>query len=105
VTIGGHSLLGELLMPSTAFALDLVEELRLRRWAREHYVAPEVRSAAWHPVVHEEMELRDLERSAAPVCRRQDIVPLAPAGYVADRPHELRAPRAAAHHGGELHYT
>ena len=33
--------------------LDLIEELRLRRWARENYVPPENRQRTWHPVVHE----------------------------------------------------
>ena len=41
--------------------LDFIEELRLRRWAREHYVAPDLRQHSWHPVVHEEMEKKDLE--------------------------------------------
>ncbi|QDT54520.1 hypothetical protein Pan44_25530 [Caulifigura coniformis] len=41
--------------------VDLVEEFRLRRWARENYVASEGRSAGWHPVILEEMERRDAE--------------------------------------------
>ena len=41
--------------------LDLIEELKLRRWAREHYVPVDQRQPSWHPVVHEEMEKRDLE--------------------------------------------
>jgi hypothetical protein len=41
--------------------LDLIEELRLRRWAREHYVAGGQRLPSWHPVVHEEMNKKDLE--------------------------------------------
>ena len=41
--------------------LDLIEELRLRRWARENYVSPEERSQKWHPVIHEEMEKKDGE--------------------------------------------
>jgi len=46
--------------------LDFIEELRLRRWARENYVAPEQRSHKWHPVVREEMEKKDNE-AAIPV--------------------------------------
>jgi hypothetical protein len=30
-------------------------------WARENYCPPENRSSSWHPVVHEEMEKKDLE--------------------------------------------
>jgi hypothetical protein len=41
--------------------LDLIEELRLRRWAREHYVPRGQRQTAWHPVVHDEMNKKDLE--------------------------------------------
>jgi hypothetical protein len=59
---------------------DLVEELRLRRWARENYVAVEARDAGWHAVVLDEMQRKDQEREAvdsyAEVARR--IVPLVP---------------------------
>lgn len=41
--------------------LDIVEELRLRRWARENYAAADERSVDWHPVILEEMERRDAE--------------------------------------------
>lgn len=41
--------------------LDFIEELRLRRWARENYVPSGRRQRTWHPVVHEEMEKKDLE--------------------------------------------
>jgi len=42
--------------------LDLIEELRLRRWARENYVPPEGRKRNWHPIVHEEMNKKDNEK-------------------------------------------
>lgn len=46
--------------------LDFIEELKLRRWARENYVASEVRDARWHPIVLEEMMRKDGEgREAA----------------------------------------
>jgi hypothetical protein len=41
--------------------LDLIEELRLRRWAREHYVPRSQRQHTWHPVVHDEMRKKDGE--------------------------------------------
>jgi hypothetical protein len=41
--------------------LDFIEELRLRRWARENYVPRSGRQNTWHPVVHEEMEKKDVE--------------------------------------------
>jgi hypothetical protein len=44
--------------------LDFIEELRLRRWARENYVPSEQREHAWHPIVHEEMEKKDAETGA-----------------------------------------
>jgi hypothetical protein len=61
--------------------LNIIRELRLRRWARIHFVPAEERSSTWHPVVLEEMAIRDLE------FRRMDeqaqsitsqFVPLAP---------------------------
>lgn len=39
--------------------IDLIEELRLRRWARENYVTEEHREPAWHPIVLEEMIRKD----------------------------------------------
>ncbi len=49
-------------MSSSVMAeLDFIEELRLRRWAREHYVPAGQREHNWHPVVHEEMEKKDQE--------------------------------------------
>lgn len=47
-------------MGSSAMAdLDLIDELRLRRWARENYVAKEQRQLSWHPVVLEEMNRKE----------------------------------------------
>jgi hypothetical protein len=43
--------------------LDLIEELRLRRWAREHYVPRSQRERSWHPVVLDEMERKDRDLS------------------------------------------
>jgi len=48
--------------------LDFIEELRMRRWARENYVAPEERSQKWHPVIREEMEKKDNE-AGSPLAR------------------------------------
>jgi hypothetical protein len=41
--------------------VDFIEELRLRRWARENYVPRELRERSWHPVVLEEMDRKELE--------------------------------------------
>jgi hypothetical protein len=48
-------------MSPVVVELDLIEELRLRRWARQNYVPPEQREPTWHPVIHDEMDKRDLE--------------------------------------------
>lgn len=48
-------------MSSGVLELDFIEELRLRRWARENYVPRDERARTWHPVIHEEMEKKDLE--------------------------------------------
>jgi hypothetical protein len=42
--------------------LDLIEELRLRRWARENFVPVNQRQPNWHPVILEEMGQKDRER-------------------------------------------
>jgi hypothetical protein len=44
--------------------LDFIEELRLRRWAREHYVPRGQRERSWHPVVLDEMDRKDAESHA-----------------------------------------
>ena len=48
-------------MSSGVAELDFIEELKMRRWARENYVPPDKRSRSWHPVVREEMEKKDHE--------------------------------------------
>ena len=48
-------------MSSVVADLDFIEELRLRRWARENYVPKGQRQSTWHPVVHQEMEKKDRE--------------------------------------------
>jgi hypothetical protein len=41
--------------------VDFIEELRLRRWARENYVPADERDHAWHPIILEEMHRKDGE--------------------------------------------
>jgi hypothetical protein len=41
--------------------VDFIEELRLRRWARENYAPAGQRDTAWHPIILEEMGRKDLE--------------------------------------------
>jgi hypothetical protein len=41
--------------------VDFIEELRLRRWARENYVPREQRQLSWHPVVLDEMDRKEVE--------------------------------------------
>jgi hypothetical protein len=45
--------------------LDFIEELRLRRWARENFVPVSQRLPSWHPVVLEEMLRKDVEKTAS----------------------------------------
>lgn len=42
--------------------VDFIEELRLRRWARENYVPASERPISWHPIIHEEMDRKDAEQ-------------------------------------------
>ena len=60
---------------SSVGPVDVVEELRLRRWARENYVPAAERDGLWHPIILEEMcrkdrdlaSVHDLPRSMTPV--------------------------------------
>lgn len=80
--------------------LDVLEELRLRRWAREHYVSSAERDATWHPIVREEMEQKDREIADAELLRPRrpagGLVPLAPSPgrfYIIDDAHSMGADR------------
>lgn len=60
--------------------VDPIKELRLRRWARQNYVPPAERANSWHPIVLEEMRLKDAEMpvTAEPNLFVSAFVPLAP---------------------------
>ena len=51
-------------MHATLTDVDFIEEIRLRRWARENYVPVDERDESWHPVVLEEMHAKDREQCA-----------------------------------------
>lgn len=46
---------------SVTAELDFIEELRLRRWAREHHVPQDQRKESWHPVILQEMAKKDFD--------------------------------------------
>ncbi len=52
-------------MTVAGLEVDLVEELRLRRWARQNYVPGGKRPKDWHPVIHDEMLRKDRELAEA----------------------------------------
>jgi hypothetical protein len=57
------------MLSSVAAEVDFIEELRLRRWARENYVPRNQRKLSWHPVILDEMDQKDTELSEVePVC-------------------------------------
>lgn len=64
--------------------VDLIEELRLRRWARQNYVPADQRVPEWHSIVTDEMQRRDRELASAPVPSRH------PSAYVPLAPTEIR---------------
>lgn len=78
--------------------LDVVEELQMRRWARENYCQEIDRDPTWHSVIHEEMQQKDREQEkfdekAYLACA---VVPLPPGDVLRfHRPHadSLRAER------------
>lgn len=75
-----------------ASSLNLIEELKLRRWARLNYLPPGERSADLHPVVLNEMQHRDAEdgRDFRDNVDGTAIVPLNPVGT--HQPHRLEGP-------------
>jgi len=48
-------------MEPASMQVDPIEELHLRRWARENYVPADVRNESWHPLILKEMRCRDAE--------------------------------------------
>lgn len=57
------------MLSSIVAEVDFIEELRLRRWAREHYVPRNQREMSWHPVILDEMDQKDTEIvEIEPVC-------------------------------------
>jgi hypothetical protein len=64
-----------------SIGIDLIRELRLRQWARTHYVPAQQRVTSWHPVVLDEMHRRDEELHASEAfgtSTQSGYVPLAP---------------------------
>jgi hypothetical protein len=49
------------MLSGVATELDFIEELRLRRWARENYVPRDRRELSWHPVILDEMSRKEDE--------------------------------------------
>ncbi|MEX0727740.1 MAG: hypothetical protein WEB58_16785 [Planctomycetaceae bacterium] len=41
--------------------LDLIEEMRLRTWARQNYAPSDERETTWHPIILDEMHRIDQE--------------------------------------------
>ena len=88
--------------------LDVVEELRLRRWARVNHVPLDDRDLSWHEVVLDEMARKDTE-----MAEEGCDVPfsgIAPLGEHRPRqhaPHRTSGPRfmASPQRSTELHYT
>ncbi|MBA3313292.1 MAG: hypothetical protein M3552_15350 [Planctomycetota bacterium] len=69
--------------------MDLLNDLRLRRWARENFVPPEQRPEEWDAVILSEMRLRDAELASIGSLEAfgSKLVPLEPSTYVFDIPH------------------
>ena len=53
------------MLSTVAADVDFIEELRLRRWARQHFVPRPQRERTWHPVVLDEMQRKDHEMAEA----------------------------------------
>ncbi|QDU17828.1 hypothetical protein CA11_56770 [Gimesia maris] len=80
--------------------ISMVRELRLRSWARTHYVTADQRKETWNPVVLDEMKIKDQEMSESEensvnVRVSSMFVPLAPA--VSRRLDEAHVEASAPH--------
>ena len=91
-------------------ALDIVEELRVRQWARRNWVPANMRDRRWHAVIHEEMLQRDQELSEHKAAAAR-VVPVTGDSLKLPSPHFLQTPaRRTLHEDAEefeaveLHY-
>jgi hypothetical protein len=94
--------------PSTMDTVDLVEELRLRRWARINHVPADERDLDWHPIILNEMSLKDSELEELSLASSTaTFAPLGERLPGAHAPHRAHGPRflASPQRSGELHYT
>ena len=91
---------------------DIIQEFRLRSWARNNFVALENRSDSWHPIVLDEMQQHDRELQAEQKTEPAislGYVPLAPSGQTivhtahatVKAPHMLRAAERQAKYAEE----
>jgi len=78
-----------------AVKIDLVEELRLRRWARMNFVPAAERSDAWHPVILDEMRVQDGEAKQ----------PTSGPKWLTQLPHIHATTPARSMAGDELYYN
>mgnify|MGYP001160601905 CR=1 FL=1 len=92
-------------MSAADTTIDLIDELRMRRWARENYVAGDARHPDWHAVIVDEMLRRDAELLVEDDTSADWLVPLTPVPFVGDAPHQLLGPHQAAAVHSELHYN
>ena len=99
----------EALATQTTLAdLDVVTELRLRRWARERYVSREDRNPTWNFVVLDEMERKDRELAGEDAVGRPSyqFVPLEPRRFRIEGAHNLDGgPTCTPETSNELYYT
>jgi hypothetical protein len=47
-------------------SIDVIDEMRLRTWARRNFVPAIDRDPNWHPIVLDEMQRRDAEQLTVP---------------------------------------
>lgn len=79
-------------MMETGFAdLDMIEELRLRRWARENFAESANREESLHPIVQDEMRRMDAERGSEAPAADCQVTPARtrPSGQQAPQPRNL----------------
>ena len=96
-------------MLAASAPVDMIEEFRLRRWARENYAAADQRQSSWHSLIHEEMQQMEFEQLVPeePVCIAR-IVPLADDQQAVHSAHQTATPhslRIAELESEEMYYN
>ena len=72
--------------------VDLIDELRMRGWARANHIPADQRPESWHPIILDEMRRMDIDDAlrAAPASIGSAYVPVVPTSVYMVHPGHTR---------------